>query len=117
VQVHWGSYVENGTAEEANELENHVLLLSAQFIPAGALASPLDLHVVEAVPKLSVEPVRGSDEVALLLARSSTASLPPWLLLLDWLLLDIDLGVGVSVGVDIPDQAVYSVRTWLDVSG
>lgn len=110
-----GTHVENGTTEETNELENHVLLLSGQFVPAGGLAPPLDLHGVEAVSEFGVEPVCGGDEVAELLARSSTSSLPPWLLFLDCLLLDLDLGVGVPVSVNVPDQTVYSVRTVLDL--
>jgi hypothetical protein len=116
-QVDRDTHVEDRTTEEANELENHVLLLRGQFVPTGALTSPLDLHVVEAVPKLGVEPVRGGDEVALFLASSSATSLPPWLLLLDCLLLDINLGVGIPVGVDIPDQAVCSVRMCPKVCG
>ncbi|TLD16715.1 uncharacterized protein PgNI_01314 [Pyricularia grisea] len=53
----------NGTLEETNELEKHVLLLGGELVPSRVLASPLNLEGVKTGRNVGVEPLSGGVEV------------------------------------------------------
>lgn len=84
----------------------HVLLLGGQLVPPGVLASPLNLHGVETFLHVGVEPISGSDEVAVLLSGPFTASFPPWFVLFFRLLFLHYFSVGIPVCIDVPDETV-----------
>lgn len=100
--------IENGTAEETDELEEHVLLLGGEFVPASVLSAAFDFRGVKTLPHIGLEPVGGSDEAAgtSALLGGLLPELPCWHLLGCGRLGLFHLSVGVPVGVDVLDQTV-----------
>ncbi|TLD30651.1 hypothetical protein PspLS_02350 [Pyricularia sp. CBS 133598] len=88
---HWAAAVEitrrsptikNGTLEETDELEKHVLLLGGKLVPSRVLASPLNLEGVKTGRDVGVEPLGGGVEVRKALGGAlGLPESPPWGLL------------------------------------
>lgn len=77
--------VENGTSEETQELEEEVLLLGGDLVPAEALAAGLDIVVGDTLLDIGVEPVVRNVEVGVGVAALSRTTLLPelwWMLVL-----------------------------------
>jgi len=52
-----GLTIKDGTGEEAQELDEQVLLLSRDFVPAESLPTGLDIMVAETLLDIGLEPV------------------------------------------------------------
>ena len=74
--------IENGTTEVTNELEEDVGLLSNQLVPAGLLATRLNVGRAQTTAKVGLEPLIGGNETILDTTGTTTTELPPGLLLL-----------------------------------
>lgn len=102
--------VKNGTLEETDELEKHVLLLGGKLVPSRVLASPLDLEGVKTGRDVGVEPLGGGVEVRKALGSAlGPPESPPWGLLHLFaleLLLALVLA-RIPVGVDVADKSVW----------
>jgi hypothetical protein len=95
--------VEDGATEETDELEEHVLLLGDELVPAGELSAALDLGLVQAMVEVGVEPVIGSDKGRQVGARALATKLPPrpLLALFRRRLLPVDFRTRVPVGINV----------------
>lgn len=67
--------VKNGTREEGQELQEHVLLLGGDFVPAEALAARLDIVGRDTLLDVGVEPLLG-DNAGILVITALLAALP-----------------------------------------
>lgn len=110
--------IEDRTSEETEELDEQVLLLGGDFVPAVALAALLDFRAGDTLLDVGLEHLLGDGtRVGTSTRRLLGAELVPGLLLL--LLDNLSIGVvglGISVGRDVLLQSSVLVWRWLLVS-
>lgn len=72
-----GLTVEDRTSEETQELEEEILLLGGDLVPAETLAAGLDIVVGDTLLDIGVEPVIGNVEVGVRVAALARTALLP----------------------------------------
>lgn len=105
--------IEDRTSEETEELDEQVLLLGGDFVPAVALAALLDFRAGDTLLDVGLEPLVGHGAIG---GRATLGLAEPGLLgLLISTLVRLGLGsLGISVGGDVLLQS--SVLVWSGVS-
>lgn len=70
--------VEDRALEEADKLEEHVLLFGDELVPARMLSAALDLDASQTVVDMSGEPVIRSHKVGEVGLGTLAGEFPPW---------------------------------------